>query len=292
MRRHGLCVFQSAAGFKIGGDARGAEGMAADFDACAEIGGAPLDHAPGIDAVHGGVGEDTGAADRGAKQGALVLAREAGGADVFVEEGFELVVGRHFVALAAFFVEADPPALAIGEVVLDLHGDDGTDAGERVGHHPDQGAVAQAHDGRSIDAVEQDSGVIGGQHRCLAALDDVFGAAHGVCRVDGEDTAGDQPVEAHADGGEVLFDGRLGKAGLKHLHIGGDVERLDIDEFADGMPFDPGEEVGDGPEIGQPGIFVPDGGGEEFQEAASGGVTGVGDDRRHGHGGADRSDRF
>jgi hypothetical protein len=58
--------------------------------------------------------------------------------------GFELVMGRHLVALAAFLVESDPPALAVGEVVLDPHRDDGADAGEGVGHHADQGAIAQA----------------------------------------------------------------------------------------------------------------------------------------------------
>jgi hypothetical protein len=29
---------------------------------------------------------------------------EAGGADIFIEEGFELVMGRHLVLLAAFFM--------------------------------------------------------------------------------------------------------------------------------------------------------------------------------------------
>jgi hypothetical protein len=37
MDRHGLGVLQRAAGFKIGGDARSAEGMAADPDARAEL---------------------------------------------------------------------------------------------------------------------------------------------------------------------------------------------------------------------------------------------------------------
>jgi len=54
----------------------------------------------------------------------------------------------------------------------------------------------------------------------------------------------------------------------------------------------PGEELGDGPIIGHAGIFIPDGGGEEFQEASGGVVAGAGDDRRHRHAGADRSDRF
>jgi hypothetical protein len=51
----------------------------------------------------------------------LVVADDAGGPDVFVEEGFELVVRRHLVLLAALFAEADPPAPAVGEVVLDPH---------------------------------------------------------------------------------------------------------------------------------------------------------------------------
>jgi hypothetical protein len=40
VRGHGLRVLQGAAGFKIGGDARGAEGMAADPASRAEFGGA------------------------------------------------------------------------------------------------------------------------------------------------------------------------------------------------------------------------------------------------------------
>jgi hypothetical protein len=68
---------------------------------------------------------------------------DASGTNVLIEEGFELMMGRHFVALAAFLVEPHPPALAVGEV-LDPHRHDGADAGEGVGHDADQGAVAQA----------------------------------------------------------------------------------------------------------------------------------------------------
>ena len=70
------------------------------------------------------------------------------------------------------------------------------------------------------------------------------------------------------------------------------MERLDVDELADGVAVDPGEERGDGPVIRHPRVLIPDGGGEEFQEAPSGGVAGAGDDRRHRHAGADRSERF
>jgi hypothetical protein len=53
------------------------------------------------------------------------------------------------VALAAFLVEADPPARAVGKIILDPHGDDGADAGEGVCRHTDQSAIAQADQRRS-----------------------------------------------------------------------------------------------------------------------------------------------
>jgi hypothetical protein len=58
----------------------------------------------------------------GAKEGALLVADDAGGADVFIEEGFELVMRRHLVALAAFLVQADPTALAAARRGLSARG--------------------------------------------------------------------------------------------------------------------------------------------------------------------------
>ena len=40
----------------------------------------------------------------------------------------------------------------------------------------------------------------------LARLDDMLRTADRVRRVGGDDLDGDEPVEQHADGGEVLFD--------------------------------------------------------------------------------------
>jgi hypothetical protein len=186
------------------------------------------------------------------------------------------------VAFAALFVEPDPPALAVGKIVLDPHRHHGADAREGVGHDADQRTVAQADESRGIDALDQDASLVGGEHGGLAALDDVLGPAHRGGGIAGEDAASDEPIEQHADGGEVLLDGRLRHSLLERLYIGGDVERLDIDQRHDAGGFEPGEEVRHGPVIGHPGVLVPDGGGEEFEEAADGGVAGAGDRRRHG----------
>jgi hypothetical protein len=82
--------------------------VAADLDLHAELHGAALDHTPGVNPMHRRGRERVGAPDGRAEQGALGVPDHVGGAEVFIEEGFELVMGRHFVALAAFLVEPDP----------------------------------------------------------------------------------------------------------------------------------------------------------------------------------------
>ena len=81
-------------------------------------------------------------------------------------------------------------------------------------HDADQGAVSQADEGRGVDSVEE-PGLVGGED--LAALDDVLGAAHGVGRVHGEPAAGDEPVEAHADGGRCRLSVGLATAACSAL---------------------------------------------------------------------------
>jgi hypothetical protein len=78
---------------------------------------APADHAVGIDAVHRLVGQHAGLADRGAEEGGLGVLPD--GSEIFIDELLELVMRRHLVALGAFFVQPQPPALAAGVVVLD-----------------------------------------------------------------------------------------------------------------------------------------------------------------------------
>src|SRR5260221_8935250 len=114
----------------------------------------------------------------------------------------------------------------------------------------------------------------------LAAFDGMFRAADRVRRVAGEDLADDQPVEEHAEGGEVLLHGRLGELVLQDLDIGRDVQRLDADELGEAVRVAPREEVADGPVIGGARVLVAEGGGEEFEEAARRSLAGGGDDRR------------
>ena len=49
-----------------------------------------------------------------------------------------------------------------------------------------------------------------GQHRRLARLEGVFGAAYGMSRVQLQDLAGDQPVKQNAKRRQVLLDGGRG----------------------------------------------------------------------------------
>ena len=66
------------------------------------------------------------------------------------------------------------------------------------------------------------------------------------------------------------------------------MQRLDIGDLADLVMVAPGEEPLGGPVISHAGIFVADGGGEEFEEAARGLVAGGGDNARHETRGVDR----
>src|SRR5260221_255094 len=74
------------------------------------------------------------AADGRAEEGILPCVADASLLYIGVEIGLEVVVRRHLMSFAAFLMQADPPAFALGVIVLDTHGDDGADAGEGEGH--------------------------------------------------------------------------------------------------------------------------------------------------------------
>ena len=66
---------------------------------------------------------------------------------------------RHLVDLAAFLMQPEPRPAGGLHQVLEVHTDGGRDAGEAVDHHRDQGPVAQADQGVSLDGLDQALGL-------------------------------------------------------------------------------------------------------------------------------------
>ena len=89
-----------------------------------------------------------------------------------------------------------------------------------------------------------------------------------------------QPVEQVADGGELLLDRRCRQRRGLELDPGRDVQRLYRSDRRHHVRLAPGQEVRHGAGIGAARVRVPNGGGEELEEADAGAVTGRGDDRR------------
>ena len=73
--------------------------------------------------------------------------------------------GAYAPYLAVFLLEAQPPALFLREVVLDIERDDGARAGKGVRHHGNQRPITQPYDARNIHAAMQRRCFLGGQHR-------------------------------------------------------------------------------------------------------------------------------
>ncbi len=86
MRGHHLRVLERPAGLEIGRYAGHAKCVAADPDPRAEIGGAALDHAPGVHTVHRLFGQRAGAAGCGAEEGALAYEDDFADPDFDLEE--------------------------------------------------------------------------------------------------------------------------------------------------------------------------------------------------------------
>ncbi len=124
-------------------DFEGGVNIAREFTLYTNIRSAAPDHAVRIDTVHRFTAQLTRLADRRRKQRGLACVADAGLGEVFVDISFELVLNRHLVAFAVFFKQAQPPALALWVIILDAHPDNGTHAGEGIGHHANQSAIAQ-----------------------------------------------------------------------------------------------------------------------------------------------------
>ena len=105
------------------------------------------------------------------------------------------------------------------------------------------------------------------QHRRLARLEGVFGAAHGMGRVQLQDMAGDQPVKQNAKRRQVLLDGGRGQLALQVLNESGDVDRLHVGELCDAVVLTPGRKAAGGIEVGAAGVGVVELSGKKLQHA-------------------------
>jgi len=211
VRRHLLRVFEQPAVEQIDRDAGRPECVTAQLRDDPGRERPPHDHPPGVLPRHPRFRKLLAAApaDR-AEQRRRFVGPDPGRGDIGVDITFEQVVRRHFVLLAAFFVQPHPPAFALRIIVFDVHVQRLGDAGEGVDQERDQRPVAQADDGRDVNAVEQFLRFVAVEHRGLAFLDDVLRPTHRGGRIRaGENLADDQPLEHHADRREMLLDGRL-----------------------------------------------------------------------------------
>ena len=139
-------------------------------------------------------------------------------------------MARHLVAFAAFFMQAEPPAFAMLELVSDLHCDRGADPSEAVNHDPNQCAIPQPI--KVLLSIESRSftRLLRREHRRLTPFDHVPGSAHRGRRVDLQNAASGQILEQLANSGQMLFDGRLAGSVAKLFDVGGDADGFDVRE--------------------------------------------------------------
>jgi len=91
---------------------------------------------------------------------------------------------------------------------IERHGKRRSNAGERINHEADQGAIAQAGVRVHVDGVEHAPRFLRRQHRRLAALDDVARPTQGRGRIRRYNLADHKSVEQMADCGRPLLGGR------------------------------------------------------------------------------------
>jgi len=187
--------------------------------------------------------------------------------------------------LAAFLEEPEPEPVVSPLDILDLERKHGTDPREGEGHQGDQCAIPEASDVRRDrarpsfgpgegNAVEEKPHLGCSQDIRLAAFDREGRSFDRGRRVGGEKTAGDQPVEQAAEGCQMQLDRGALMGLFEAFDIGADMDGTDLSELRQAYLIAPGKEPDDGAMIGLSGIFVTDGGDEEFDEALGGAVTG------------------
>ena len=156
------------------------------------------------------LGQCAGAAGGGAEEGCLAGVANAGRLYIGVEIGLQIVMGRHFMTLAAFFVQPKPPALALRVKILHAHVGDGADTAEGVDHDGDERAIAEADEGLRLDGFEELRASAPLNTGVFPRFADAW--ARGRRRPDScGGRLDDQVIAQHADRGQVLLD-----RGLRH----------------------------------------------------------------------------
>src|SRR5688500_5360514 len=83
------------------------------------------------------------------------------GCEVGVNQLFHLVVSRHLMELTALLMEPQHPPLAGWVIVLCVHADDSSYAGEAIDHDAEEGSIPCPGDRGCINAINKVSGLIG-----------------------------------------------------------------------------------------------------------------------------------
>ncbi len=104
-------------------------------------------------------------------------------------------------------------------------------------------------------------------------------------RIDLDDVADHEPVEQHAQRGQMLLDRGRGEVALQLLHEGGDMKGLHLGELCDASPLAPCGEAPRRVEVRLARVVVVDLGGEEFEDALGGFRRRREERRRKKHGG-------
>jgi hypothetical protein len=215
-----LCHFQLAAVFQIGGDTGGPEAMIANPGFDPSRFRATADDAVSILLMQGIACKLSGLTAGSAEKVALNVITDASRFDIVVQILIQTMMTGDVVLLAAFFVLADPSATPLDKIVANPHLNDGADPGQAVDHDADESAVAQPKQIRLIgrlwiigrffgngDTLEQRMGLFCRQHRRFAFLERVSWTANRMGRISFDNMSGHQPVEQHAERGQVLFYG-------------------------------------------------------------------------------------
>ena len=155
VRSHSLSVFEGTTIVEIGGDTCGAKGVIADRRWNAGVPCTALKNAPGIGLAHRAIRQKPGAPEGRAKKWTLAIVGEAGGLNVILQISLKMMVTRHAMFLATFFVQTDPQSAVLPVDVRDSHTQRRTDAGEGENEKADQRTVAEADHGCGVDAVEE-----------------------------------------------------------------------------------------------------------------------------------------